>query len=92
MFKILLFYFELEDGSGQFLLRPYSETFLAEMSKYFEVVIFTAALQDYADYILNIMDEKNEYISYRLYRKHTVHNGAIYVKVEMTIYYFTYFF
>ena len=59
----------------------YSELFLEEMAKYFEVVIFTAALQDYADYILNIMDEKNQFISYRLYRKHTVHNGAIYVKV-----------
>lgn len=71
----------MEDNCGQFLVRPYAEEFLKEMSKYYEVVIFTAALQDYADYILDILDEKKNLISYRLYRKHTTHNGSIYVKV-----------
>ena len=51
------------------------------MAKHYEIVIFTAALQDYADYILDILDENKNLISYRLYRKHTVHNGSIYVKV-----------
>lgn len=40
------------------------------MSKYYEVVIFTAALQDYADWILNRLDS-NKSVTYRLYRQHT---------------------
>lgn len=40
------------------------------MSKYYELVIFTAALQDYADWILNRLDV-NKCITHRLYRQHT---------------------
>ena len=36
--------------------RPYLSEFLSEMSQHYEVVIFTAALQDYADYILDQID------------------------------------
>ena len=39
------------------------------MSELYEVVIFTAAMQDYADWVLDNID-KNKYISYRLYRQH----------------------
>lgn len=37
------------------------------MSKYYEIIIFTAALQDYADFILDLIDKSNV-ISHRLYR------------------------
>lgn len=37
------------------------------MSELYEVVIFTAAMQDYADWVLDDID-KNKYISYRMYR------------------------
>lgn len=39
------------------------------MSEFYEVVIFTAALKDYADFILNIIDVK-KIIKHRLYRQH----------------------
>lgn len=51
-------------------MRPYAQEFLIETSKYYEVVIFTAALPDYANFILDIIDKKNS-ISYKLYREHT---------------------
>ena len=41
------------------------------MSRYYEIVIFTAASQDYADYILDILDKDKDLISHRLYRQHT---------------------
>ena len=69
----------MEDG-GQFLVRPYAEPFLEEMGKYYEVVIFTAALEDYADFILEIIDSKKN-ITHKLYRHHTVPFGNSYVKV-----------
>lgn len=36
--------------------RPGALRFLCEMSKYFEIVVFTAGLKDYADWILNDLD------------------------------------
>ena len=52
------------------MVRPYCHDFLEEMSKYYELVIFTAAVKDYADSILDTIDHKN-WISHRLYREHT---------------------
>ena len=52
---------------GQFLVRPGAQAFLKEMSEFFEIVIFTAAVQDYADWVLDQLDTEG-YISYRLYR------------------------
>jgi TFIIF-interacting CTD phosphatase-like protein len=36
-----------------FKIRPYAINFLKEMAKHFEIVVFTAGMQDYADWILN---------------------------------------
>lgn len=68
--ETLIHFEEKPDGSSQFLIRPFAQNFLKQVSEHFEVVIFTAALQDYADYILDRMDTEN-CISYRLYRQHT---------------------
>lgn len=53
-----------------FLIRPGVIELLKELYQYYEIDIFTAALQHYADNILDKLDKKNEYISYRLYRYH----------------------
>lgn len=76
--ETLVHYQELEDG-GQFLVRPYAETFLEEMAKYYELIVFTAALQDYTDFILDIIDAKKS-ISYKFYRQHTQSYGNSYTK------------
>lgn len=52
------------------MVRPGVTKFLQELSFYYEIVVFTAALQDYADWILNQIDQHN-CISHRLYRQHT---------------------
>lgn len=41
------------------LVRPGCAKFLTEMSKYYEVVIFTASLSKYADPLMDILDENN---------------------------------
>jgi TFIIF-interacting CTD phosphatase-like protein len=43
------------------------DSFLFEMSKLFEIVVFTASQKIYADRILNLIDPKSR-ISHRLYR------------------------
>jgi TFIIF-interacting CTD phosphatase-like protein len=62
-----------------FKVRPYAIMFLREMCKYYEIVIFTAALKDYADSILNAMD-KEGMISHRLYRNSTKYRNGAYQK------------
>lgn len=41
------------------------------MNKYFEIMIFTASVEEYADLILDHLDPKNTIISKRFYRKDT---------------------
>ena len=42
--------------SGKFYIRPFLNQFLKELSVYYEICIFTAAMQDYADWIINVLD------------------------------------
>jgi len=76
--ETLIHYFQTED-EGKWLIRPNAEDFLEEMSKYYEIVIFTAAMQDYADWVIDQIDP-NGYIKYRLYRQHALRWGQIYIK------------
>jgi len=71
--ETLVHYVEDEE-SAYILIRPGAENFLEELSKYYELVIFTAATQDYADFVLNELD-KNRRITHRLYRQHTFQNS-----------------
>lgn len=70
---------EDEELGGHFLIRPGAREFLEKMSQHYEVVIFTAAMQEYADWVLDILDTGN-WISYRLYRQHAVRDGAVFIK------------
>jgi len=49
------------------------------LSEYYEIIIFTAAMQDYADWALDHFQHKG-CISYRLYRQHALPFGGYYVK------------
>jgi Dullard-like phosphatase family protein len=53
---------------GMVYFRPYLRTFLEAVSHAFEVVLFTAACQDYADQIVNAIDPENRLFHHRLYR------------------------
>ncbi len=64
--ETLVHYFEM-GPEGHFLVRPGCAEFLKEMADIYEVVIFTAAMQDYADWVLDQID-KDKHISFRLYR------------------------
>jgi CTD small phosphatase-like protein 2 len=46
----------MQQSKSIFLIRPYCQEFLDEVSKYYEVVIFTAAVKEYADNILDNID------------------------------------
>lgn len=66
-------------NDSYFLVRPGCVQFIEQMAKHYEIVIFTAALQEYADQVIDQIDiGKN--IKYRLYRQHTSQNGPFLVK------------
>jgi CTD small phosphatase-like protein 2 len=70
----------VEEGEKAFVqVRPFADYFLNELGKYFEIVIFTAAAEDYADIVLKELD-KNNSVSYKLYRKHTNQLNGIFLK------------
>ena len=52
------------------VIRPYARKCLQRLSKYFEIVVFTASHACYANMVLNILDPENKFITYRLYREH----------------------
>ena len=61
------------------LVRPYAVEFLKNVSKYFEIVIFTASISKYASPLLDILDkEKN--IKFRLFRDHCTFINGIFIK------------
>ena len=76
--ETLVHYIE-EENRAFVQVRPYADYFLTEMGKYFEIVIFTAAAEDYADIVLNELD-KNNAINFKLYRKHTEQINGIFIK------------
>ena len=49
-------------------VRPYALECLREASKYFQIVVFTASHQSYADVVLDYLDPNHELVEYRLYR------------------------
>ena len=64
-------YINNEKKEGILRLRPFLYNFLNLVKEYYEIIIFTAATQTYADPILDIIEEKKgKYFNYRLYREH----------------------
>ena len=49
--------------------RPFVELFLAKMHQLFDLVVFTASNQDYADKVVELLDPHNQYFKLRLYRQ-----------------------
>ena len=50
-------------------VRPYLDDFIKELSQFYEIIIFTASYQNYADLAINGIDPENK-IEFRLYRQH----------------------
>jgi len=61
--------------------RPHLQTFLESLSEHFEIVTWTASIQNYADIVVDQIDPEKNIISHRLCRQHcTCNPGNEYVK------------
>lgn len=60
--------------------RPYCDDFLKKVSKWYNLVVFTASVQEYADPVIDWLEVERKYFVGRYYRQHcTLRNGA-YIK------------
>ncbi len=69
-----------DDSSGLLQFRPFLSEFLSKINNYYELIVFTAATQDYADPIINAIEQKGTKFDYRLYRIHTRIIDNVFVK------------
>ena len=60
------------DSEGVLRVRPGIFDFLETLGNYYEIIVFTAATQDYADLLIDAIEENKIYFDYRLYRQHTI--------------------
>ena len=60
------------ESEGVLKVRPGVMEFLDEVDKYYELIIFTCATQDYANLLIDAIEENKIYFEHRLYRQHTV--------------------
>lgn len=61
-------------------IRPNTKLFLEEVSKYFQIVAFTASTKEYADSVISLIDPNNKLFEHRLYRDSCIKVGRSYVK------------
>lgn len=52
-----------------FNIRPYAKEILENLSKHFEIIVFTASHGYYANVILNYLDPDRKFIHHRLFRE-----------------------
>ena len=70
-----LVYFKVNpanENEGVLKVRPGVMEFLEEVDKFYELIIFTCANQDYANLLIEAIEENKIYFEHRLYRQHTV--------------------
>lgn len=72
------------DESSKLLIKVVFRPHLMEVLEYlasnYELSVFTAGEQMYADAVLDCIDPNKEYISHRLYRQHCTKRDNYYIK------------
>ena len=62
------------------ILRPHLHEFLKKMKTLYELILFSFGTPEYVDPIVNIIEKKEKYFEYRLYRQHSNLDGKNYIK------------
>ena len=62
----------VNNQDGVVRIRPGVTEFLEEVGKYYELIIFTIATQEYADLLIDAVEEDKIYFDHRLYREHAI--------------------
>ncbi|THV44356.1 hypothetical protein BGAL_0664g00050 [Botrytis galanthina] len=60
--------------------RPYCDEFLRRVCKWYNLVVFTASLQDYADPVIDWLEQERKFFSARYYRQHCTYRNGAFIK------------
>jgi len=60
--------------------RPHCDDFLRKVSKWFKLVVFTASVQEYADPVIDWLEQERKYFVGRYYRQHCTFRNGAYIK------------
>lgn len=73
-------YLTIDNTTIAINIRPFLYPFLNFCKLHFEMVIFTASCSDYADPIIDFIEQNEKYFKYRFYREHCVFYKNLYIK------------
>ncbi|KAL8711297.1 MAG: hypothetical protein Q9220_004194 [cf. Caloplaca sp. 1 TL-2023] len=60
--------------------RPHCDEFLRKVCKWYELVVFTASVQEYADPVIDWLEQERQYFTRRYYRQHCTFRNGAYIK------------
>ncbi|MCJ1435497.1 Nuclear envelope morphology protein 1 [Xylographa pallens] len=60
--------------------RPHCDDFLKKVCKWYNLVVFTASVQEYADPVIDWLEQERKYFSARYYRQHCTFRNGAYIK------------
>ncbi|KAK5077039.1 Nuclear envelope morphology protein 1 [Lithohypha guttulata] len=60
--------------------RPHCDEFLKKVAKWYKVVIFTASVQEYADPVIDWLEQEKKFFAGRYYRQHCTFRNGSYIK------------
>ncbi|KAL8984884.1 MAG: hypothetical protein Q9205_001249 [Flavoplaca limonia] len=60
--------------------RPHCDDFLRKVCKWYDLVVFTASVQEYADPVIDWLEQEKKYFSRRYYRQHCTFRNGAYIK------------
>jgi len=69
-----------EQNKGTIRFRPFLDSFLQKVKEKYELIVFTSGTKDYADPLVDAIEQDRKYFDARLYRQHTIACGRDIVK------------
>ncbi|KAF2142577.1 uncharacterized protein K452DRAFT_226673 [Aplosporella prunicola CBS 121167] len=60
--------------------RPYCDEFLRKVSRWYNLIVFTASVQEYADPVIDWLELERKYFAGRYYRQHCTFRNGAYIK------------
>lgn len=60
--------------------RPHCDDFLRKVCKWYKLVVFTASVQEYADPVIDWLEQERKFFQARYYRQHCTFRNGAYIK------------
>lgn len=70
----------MDENANELYFRPGLIVFLNNVSKYYELILFTTSIKSYADVIIDQIEKNKKFFSYKLYREHSTNYGDYHIK------------